>query len=676
MAGEKSAPRTTAPRAAAAAAAMPGPQARSSTRVPAPIPAASSRAATKPALAGAKVARYCAAARCQPRCSKSRIVAGSKAMPPAWIHHLGRRRQGRPERRPAGRRSGAVPRPARGTGRRRRSLLKLRAPRREIIRRDGCIGRAERRPSRADRAAPGGGRARRRLRRHRHLAALHDPAMFRRHRLGVADPGLRRAVADRLGPDPGGDGQVRAGADARRQPRRRRHPGADRARAARLDRAAAAGGGVGLAVRRRAVLRRRGADPGDLGAELGRGARGQDPRACPLRAAADDGPADRAVPRPAPRHRAGRRAVRTDHHRLVYRDRAARGGRDRAQPGDPPRPRPALRLRADPRRPQGRLRAARRGGAGGDRGRGAVCRYGHFGRPTISRTWLRFVFPALLLNYFGQGALLLAHPDTVQNPFYRLAPEWAVLPLVVLASAATVIASQAVISGAFSLTHQAVQLGYLPRLQVRHTSEHEIGQVYVPSINALLLVAVAATVLGFRSSDALGSAYGVAVTGTMTVTTVLAFVYLRAGKGWSVWQLAPLFGVFLAVDVSFFAANLLKLAEGGWFPLVIAIALYTTMTAWRWGRDRLAAQRAVGAMPLDMLIAGLDPERPRRVPGTAVYMTARVDNVPAALLHNMKHNKILHERNVLMTVRTMDVPRVPEADRIEIHHFDKNFHTV
>jgi KUP system potassium uptake protein len=301
---------------------------------------------------------------------------------------------------------------------------------------------------------------------------------------------------------------------------------------------------------------------------------------------------------------------------------------------------------------------------------------GHFGRPTISRTWLRFVFPALLLNYFGQGALLLAHPDTVQNPFYRLAPEWAVLPLVVLASAATVIASQAVISGAFSLTHQAVQLGYLPRLQVRHTSEHEIGQVYVPSINALLLVAVAATVLGFRSSDALGSAYGVAVTGTMTVTTVLAFVYLRAGKGWSVWQLAPLFGVFLAVDVSFFAANLLKLAEGGWFPLVIAIALYTTMTAWRWGRDRLAAQRAVGAMPLDMLIAGLDPERPRRVPGTAVYMTARVDNVPAALLHNMKHNKILHERNVLMTVRTMDVPRVPEADRIEIHHFDKNFHTV
>jgi KUP system potassium uptake protein len=301
---------------------------------------------------------------------------------------------------------------------------------------------------------------------------------------------------------------------------------------------------------------------------------------------------------------------------------------------------------------------------------------GHFGRGPIRRAWLGFVFPALLLNYFGQGALLLAHPETVQNPFYLLAPDWAVLPLVVLASMATVIASQAVISGAFSLTHQAVQLGYLPRMQVRHTSEHEMGQVYVPGINTMLLVAVAATVLGFRSSDALGSAYGIAVTGTMTVTTILAFVYLRIGKGWKWWQLVPVFTVFLVVDVSFFGANLLKLAEGGWYPLAIAAAVYIGMTTWMWGRGRIAAQRAVGAMPLDMLIANLRPDQPARVPGTAVYMTARVDNVPAALLHNMKHNKILHERNVLMTVRTVDVPRVPEAERIEIHHFDRNFHTV
>jgi KUP system potassium uptake protein len=301
---------------------------------------------------------------------------------------------------------------------------------------------------------------------------------------------------------------------------------------------------------------------------------------------------------------------------------------------------------------------------------------GHFGRGPIRRAWLRFVFPALLLNYFGQGALLLAHPEAIQNPFYRLAPEWAVLPLVVLASVATVIASQAVISGAFSLTHQAVQLGYLPRMQVRHTSEHEMGQVYVPAINKMLLVAVAVTVLTFRSSDALGSAYGIAVTGTMTVTTILAFVYLRLGKGWKMWQLAPLFLVFLTVDLSFFGANMLKLVEGGWYPLAIAVVIYTAMIAWMWGRGRIAATRAAGGMPLDMLIANLRPDQPVRVPGTAVYMTGRIDNVPAALLHNMKHNKVLHERNVLMTVRTVDVPRIPENERIEIHHFDKNFHTV
>ena len=301
---------------------------------------------------------------------------------------------------------------------------------------------------------------------------------------------------------------------------------------------------------------------------------------------------------------------------------------------------------------------------------------GHFGRGPIRRAWFRFVFPALLLNYFGQGALLLASPEAIQNPFYRLAPEWAVLPLVVLASVATVIASQAVISGAFSLTHQAVQLGYLPRMQVRHTSAQERGQVYVPAINTILLVAVLATVLGFRSSDALGAAYGIAVTGTMTVTTVLAFTHLRNGARWPLWRLLPLFALFLAVDLSFLSANLLKVAEGGWFPLVIAFSLYTVMTVWIWGRQKLTRQRASAGMPLEMLISSLKPERPARVPGTAIYMSSQVDNVPAALLHNMKHNKILHERNVMMTVQTADVPRLPEADRLEIRHFDQNFHTV
>ncbi|HEU0157131.1 MAG TPA: potassium transporter Kup [Stellaceae bacterium] len=301
---------------------------------------------------------------------------------------------------------------------------------------------------------------------------------------------------------------------------------------------------------------------------------------------------------------------------------------------------------------------------------------GHFGPGPIRRAWMRLVFPALLLNYFGQGALLLAQPAAIQNPFFHLAPDWALYPLVALASTATVIASQAVISGAFSLTRQAVQLGYLPRIQVRHTSEQEIGQVYVPAMNGLLLVAVVATVLGFRSSDALGGAYGIAVTGTMTVDTILAFAYFSLGARWPLWQLIPLFGLFLFVDLSFFGANLLKIIEGGWFPLVIAATAFAMMVTWLWGRRRLAVRRASGALPLATLIETLKPDHPARVPGTAIYMTSRVDNVPAALLHNMKHNKILHERNVLMTVRTEDVPRLPEGERLQIDHLGQNFHTV
>jgi KUP system potassium uptake protein len=301
---------------------------------------------------------------------------------------------------------------------------------------------------------------------------------------------------------------------------------------------------------------------------------------------------------------------------------------------------------------------------------------GHFGRPPIRRGWLRFVFPCLLLNYFGQGALLLANPDALQNPFYRLAPDWAVYPLVVLASAATVIASQAVISGAFSLTRQAVQLGYLPRMQVQHTSEHEMGQVFVPEVNTILLLAVVATVIGFRSSDALGAAYGIAVTGTMTVDTILGFTYLSLGAKWPKWLLIPLFGLFAVVDLSFFGANLLKVAEGGWFPIVVASLAFAVMGTWWRGRRLLAEQRSRDAMPLDLFVNNLNPERPVRVPGTAIFMTRDLTQVPVALLHALKHYKALHERVVMMQVDTEDVPHVPDERRLEIHEVGKGFYAM
>jgi len=301
---------------------------------------------------------------------------------------------------------------------------------------------------------------------------------------------------------------------------------------------------------------------------------------------------------------------------------------------------------------------------------------GHFGRAPIRRGWLRFVFPCLLLNYFGQGALLLANPDALQNPFYRLAPDWAVYPLVVLASAATVIASQAVISGAFSLTQQAVQLGYLPRMQVRHTSEQEMGQVFVPEVNTILLLAVVATVIGFRSSDALGAAYGIAVTGTMTVDTILGFTYLSLGAKWPKWLLIPLFGLFAIVDLSFFGANLLKIAEGGWFPIVVAALAFAVMGTWWRGRRLLAEQRARDAMPLDLFVDSLSPERLVRVPGTAIFMTRDLTQVPVALLHALKHYKALHERVVIMQVETEGVPHVPGERRLEIKEVGKGFHTM
>ena len=301
---------------------------------------------------------------------------------------------------------------------------------------------------------------------------------------------------------------------------------------------------------------------------------------------------------------------------------------------------------------------------------------GHFGRAPIRSAWFRLVFPALLCNYIGQGGLLLAHPDAVENPFYRLTPDWALYPMVLLASAATVIASQAVISGAFSMTHQAVQLGYLPRLYVRHTSEHEVGQIFVPKINLFLLVAVMALVLGFRSSDNLGAAYGIAVTGTMSLTTLLAFVYMVGVLGWNPVLSVVLFGFFLTVDLAFFAANMLKIGEGGWFPLFVAALVIMLMVSWLSGRAVLMRERSQNSMPLDLFLANYNPQRIKRVPGTAVFMTGDVDSVPTALLHNLKHNKVLHERVVLMHVQTEDIPHVPEERRLEFRHLEHNFHII
>jgi KUP system potassium uptake protein len=301
---------------------------------------------------------------------------------------------------------------------------------------------------------------------------------------------------------------------------------------------------------------------------------------------------------------------------------------------------------------------------------------GHFGAQPIRLAWLGLVFPSLLLNYFGQGALLLTTPSALENPFFRMVPEWGLYPMVVLASVATIIASQAVISGAFSLTRQAVQLGYLPRIEIRHTSAEEIGQIFVPRVNKFLFVAVIAVVLGFRTSDNLGAAYGVAVTCTMTIDSILAFVYMRGVLRWDLMKVVPLFTVFLIIDFAFLSANLLKIEEGGWFPLVLAALVAIVMSTWRWGRQALLERRARNALTLEEFVATLKPGRPIRVPGTAIFMTGNAGIIPGALLHNLKHNKVLHERIVMMTVRTLDIPRVPEDERLQIRHLEGNFHAI
>jgi KUP system potassium uptake protein len=298
---------------------------------------------------------------------------------------------------------------------------------------------------------------------------------------------------------------------------------------------------------------------------------------------------------------------------------------------------------------------------------------GHFGRRPIRVAWFSMVLPALLLSYFGQGALLLEDPQAIENPFFYLAPVWLRLPLVLLATAATVIASQAVISGAFSMTRQAIHLRYLPRMEIEHTSVHEIGQIYLPQINWLLLAGVVGLVLMFRSSTNLAAAYGIAVTGTMVATTALAYKVARRLGGWTRAQAGLALVVFMSVDLAFFGANLLKVVEGGWFPLTVGGAIFILMTTWRRGRAVLRQRLAEESIPLEMLLGRLKSGSVKRVPGTAVFLTGTTRGLPPALLHNLKHNKVLHERVVLMTVEVADIPYVPPARRFELKPLSAGF---
>jgi KUP system potassium uptake protein len=301
---------------------------------------------------------------------------------------------------------------------------------------------------------------------------------------------------------------------------------------------------------------------------------------------------------------------------------------------------------------------------------------GHFGRRPIRLAWFFLVLPALLMNYFGQGAVLLLSPGVSNHPFYAMVPEWGLVPMVVLATMATIIASQAVISGAFSLTRQAIQLGYLPRLAIVHTSETERGQIYIPQINALLMVTTILLVLGFQSSSRLAAAYGVAVTTTMTVSTVLFFfVALRRWK-WSWWAAGIPCLVFLGIDLAFFGANIIKIEHGGWFPLMIGGGAFLFMTTWKKGREVLHAKLSERAPSLREFLAGVTPERPVRVGGTAVFLSGSRRGIPIALVHNLEHNKILHQKVIILTIETEEVPRVPREEKVEIEDLGKGFHRV
>ena len=300
---------------------------------------------------------------------------------------------------------------------------------------------------------------------------------------------------------------------------------------------------------------------------------------------------------------------------------------------------------------------------------------GHFGRQPVRIAWFGLVLPALVLNYFGQGALLLSNQSAIASPFYLLAPGWALFPMILLATLATVIASQAVISGAYSLTRQAIQLNYVPRMEVQHTSSQERGQIYLPGTNWTLLIAVAILVIGFGSSARLAAAYGIAVTGTMVITTLLAFVVARYRWGWSRLKCGLILGGFLLVDVAYFSANTFKLPEGGWFPLALGLVIFLVMTTWKRGRELVHDRLAKDGMPLGQFVELMAPAVPK-IQGTAIFMTADPAMTPHALLHSIKHYKSLHERVIIMTTETADVPHIPPDERIAVEPINAQFYRV
>lgn len=301
---------------------------------------------------------------------------------------------------------------------------------------------------------------------------------------------------------------------------------------------------------------------------------------------------------------------------------------------------------------------------------------GHFGRRPIRWAWFCVAMPALILNYLGQGALLLKNPAGISNPFYLMLPEWALVPMVVLATCTTIIASQALITGVFSLTRQAVQLGFWPRLKIIHTSSREIGQIYIPTVNWALLAGVLWITFSFKTSSALASAYGIAVTATMVVTTVLAFVVARRLWGWSLWQAGLLFAFFFVIDLAFFGSNLVKVMDGGWVPLVVAGVVYLLMTTWKKGRFILAKHLKARSVAVEDFIQRIKAEPPIRVPGSAIYMSGDAWGVPVPLLHNLKHNKVLHERIALLTIKTIEVPNVTKKDRVRIDIMAPQFYRI
>jgi KUP system potassium uptake protein len=301
---------------------------------------------------------------------------------------------------------------------------------------------------------------------------------------------------------------------------------------------------------------------------------------------------------------------------------------------------------------------------------------GHFGKRPIRLAWLTVAMPALMLCYLGQGALLLQDPTARENPFYMLCPDWALYPMIGVATAAAIVASQALISGAFSLTNQAVQLGYSPRVTVRHTSRTEIGQIYVPEVNWGIGLACIALVLGFRSSSNLAAAYGIAVTGTMSITTLLFHRVMRDLWRWPRWRSWPLTTLFLVVDLSFFLANVIKVEEGGWFPIAAAVVVFTLMSTWKRGRALLAEQLREAGLPLDLFLADLARRKPQRIPGTAVFMTSNVGLAPPVLLHHLKHNKVLHERVIFISALSEEIPQVPEEERVLARDLGQGFYQV